>query len=291
MVQTIDAVLNQVEALPSSPHILPRLLTALNDPDAGLSRVTDLIAYDAGLAARVLQLCNSAAFAGAKPTTDIAEAVRCIGQRQIYKLVAAASGRLALHPSRPVAGLEPEVMWKHSVTAALAAQLMAEDHGDDASSAFTAGLLHEAGKLILAEAFQEAYGRVLTKCAGLPHTLAAEERAEFQIDHAEAGGRLLLRWKFPAALAAAVTFQHRPAEAGDAQRLAAYVHLGNAMSLLLEGLESGAGSPEPDPRLSTIDSGPTSDALNILNLPAEAIPRYRDRTLENFEFVNALCRL
>jgi HD-like signal output (HDOD) protein len=290
--QTIDAVLKQVEALPSSPQILPKLLTALNDPDTDIGRITDLIAFDPGLTARVLQLCNSAAFAGGTPTTDISEAVGRVGLRPIYKLVAAASGRLALHPTRPVAGLEPEVIWKHSVTAALAAQLMAEDHGDDASSAFTAALLHEAGKLVLAQAFGDAYGRMLSKCVEQPDTLAAEEQAEFQIDHAEAGGRLLTRWKFPPTLAASVTFQHRPAQAGDGQRLAAYVHLGNALAQLIEGRgEKAEESADLAPLTSPILLPATVDALGILNLPTDAITRYRDRTMENFEFVNALCRL
>src|SRR6185295_16667775 len=98
--QPIDKVLSRVEALPSSPQILPKLLTALNDPDTDISRITDLIAFDPGLTVRVLQLCNSAAFADATAITDISEAVNRVGQRSIYRLVAAASGRMALKPSR-----------------------------------------------------------------------------------------------------------------------------------------------------------------------------------------------
>jgi HD-like signal output (HDOD) protein len=279
--QPIDKVLSRVEALPSSPQILPKLLTALNDPDSDISRITDLIAFDPGLTARVLQLCNSAAFAGANSITDISEAVNRVGLRSIYKLVAAASGRMALKPTRPVLGLEPELMWKHSVTAALAAQLMAEDHKDDASSAFTAALLHEAGKLVLAELYGDVYGRVLMQCAERPDALAAEEQGLFQVDHADVGGRLLERWKFPAALSASVAFQHRPAQAGEAQRLAAYVHLGDALAHLVDKPQNAENEYAPT----------TMDALKILNLPPEAIIRYRDRTVENFEFVNALCRL
>jgi putative nucleotidyltransferase with HDIG domain len=279
--QTIDSVLAQVQSLPSSPQILPKLLAALDDPEADISRIVDLIAYDPGLTARVLQLCNSAALGGATPATDISEAVNRVGVQSIYQMVAAASGRQALQPRVPVAGLEPEVLWKHSVTAALAAQLMAQDQQGDASAVFTAALLHDAGKIVLAGAFKEAYGQLLAICAHTPDALTTEEKARFNIDHAEAGGRLLERWNFPAPMSNGVTFQHRPAAAGDARPFAAYIHLADALALLLD---------KPAPGQCGM-GGATTDALNILQLQPDALDRYRNRTLENFEFVNALCRL
>jgi len=285
-----ETILHQIEALPSSPHILPKLLTALNDPDTDTSRVVDLIAYDPGLTTRVLKLYNSAAGGGATPVSDIAQAVNRVGLQAIYRMVAVASGRAALRPRQPIVGLQPEVLWKHAVTTALAAQLMAQDLQDDVSAVFTAALLHDAGMLVMAEAFNEPYTELLTqsaslyrstRAAGMQAALSLAERAAFGIDGAEAGGRLLTCWKFPASMAAAVTFHLRPAEAGDAKHLAAYVHLGDVLAQLLEA-----------PPTNEIQWSPaTADALDILKLPSDAILRYRDRTLENFEFVNGMCRL
>ncbi len=277
---SIDTILERIEALPSSPQILPKLMSALDNIEVDLSRIVDLIAFDPGLTARVLKVCNSAALGGATPATDISEAVNRVGMRPIYQMVAAVSGRQSLQPSQPVAGLDTEALWKHSVTAALAAQIMAQDHDDDASATFTVALLHDAGKIVLAEAFQEAYGRLLTQCTDTPSGLAAEEKARFDIDHAEAGGRLLRRWNFPAAMSDGVTFQYRPAAAGDAKRLASHIHLADVVALRLDKPAAGDPNPAPD----------TADALEILQMSPASLDHYLERTLENFQFVNALCR-
>jgi HD-like signal output (HDOD) protein len=277
---TIEAILQQVEALPSSPQILPKLLGLLKDPDTDVSLVADLIAYDPGLTARVLKLCNSAALGGANPVADIPEAVNRVGMDSVYRIVAAATGRAALQPRRSVPGLDPQVLWKHSVTAALAAQIMAEDQRDDVSAVFTLSLLHDAGMIVMGEAFPERYGRLLASRADAPAGLAERERAEFGIDHAEVGGRLLGHWKFPATLTAAIVFQNSPKSAGPDMRFAAYVHLADVLANLLV---------QPSPALNG-RAPATSDALNILGLTDESLAGYRERTLENFEFVNALCR-
>jgi len=278
---TIDAILDQVDTLPSAPEILPKLMTVLNEPDIDLSQIVDLITYDPGLTARVLRLCNSASLAGATQVTNPLEAVNRLGSEAIYRMIAVAIGRLAMQPSRQIPGLEPEVLWRHSVVSALAAQLMAADHGEDTSAIFTAALLHDAGKIVMAEAFQDDYGRLLAKYAGVPEELPSEERARFNTDHAEVGGRLLVRWKFPSALASAVVFQHRPGAAGQAARLAAYVHLGDFVANLLDEPSFDADACGQE----------TSEALRILELPKECLGSYRERTLDNFEFVNALCRV
>lgn len=278
--KTIDDVLGEIEALPSSPQILPKLLSALDEPDADIGRIVDLIAYDPGLTSRVLQLCNSAALRGASQVTDISEAVNRVGFQSVYRLVAVASGRAALRPGKSVAGLDPETLWKHSVTAALAAQLIAQDRQEDASGVFTAALLHDAGKIVLAQAYRESYGNLLTGLIEGTTGLSDEETTHFGINHGEAGARLLSRWNFPAPVTAAVGYHHHPSDAGEATRLAACVHLADVVAHSLESPSDERGCPPV-----------TVGALEILGLPADSLAGYRERTLENFEFVNAMCRL
>jgi HD-like signal output (HDOD) protein len=280
--QTIDQILSQVDALPPAPQVLPKLLRALDNPDGDLTEVVDLIAYDPGLTAKVLQLCNSAWMGSSTAVIDISDAITRLGVRTIYRLVAGASGRRALSPTRPVAGLDPARMWKHCVTAALAAQLMAKDGGDDESGMFTAALLHEAGKIVLASAYKDHYESLLTAAvSNQAEALAYEEKSRFSIDHAEAGGRLLAKWNFPAPMIAGVSHYVRPGAAGDWTRWAAYVCLADVLAGMLD--ENVATPPALD--------GAGKQALSILGLPPDAVTLYRDRTLENFEFVNALCRL
>ena len=271
----IDTLLEQVEALPSAPQILPKLLAALDEPDADVSRITDLISFDPGLTAKLLKVCNSASFSSGSPVTDIGEAVNRVGLREIYRLVAGLAGRSALQPTKPIPGFDTDALWKHCVTAALAAQLMAQDQGDDASSVFTAALLHDAGKVILAGAHRERYTRLLQHGSASPQSLVQQEQILFGAHHAEVGGRLLEKWNFPAAMVAAVKHYPDPAQAGAWTRMAAYIHLGDALACQLE-----------NPAVT-----PASEALELLGQTPETFAHYRDRTIENFEFVNALCRL
>lgn len=272
---TIDTLLDQVEALPSSPQILPKLLAALDEPDADVSRITDLVSFDPGLTAKLLTVCNSAAFSSGSPVTDIGEAVNRIGLREIYRLVAGLAGKSGLQSAKPIPGFDTDALWKHCVTAALAAQLMAQDLGDDASSVFTAALLHDAGKVILAGVHRERYTRLLQHGSPSPQGLVQQEQILFGVHHADVGARLLEKWNFPAEMVAGVKHYPSPAQAGTAQRMASYVHLGDALACQLE-------AP---------DTAPAPEALEALGQTPETFAQYRDRTLENFEFVNALCRL
>ena len=272
---TIDTLLEQVESLPSAPEILPKLLAALDEPDADISRITDLVSFDPGLTARLLKVCNSAAFAAGAPVTDIGEAVNRVGMREIYRLVAGLAGRSTMKPAKPMAGFDTDALWKHSVTAALAAQLMAQDHGDDTSSVFTAALLHDAGKVILASAHRERYTRLLQHGSSDPHSLVQQEQILFGMNHAAVGARLLEKWNFPESMVAAVKHYPEPAQAGGWSPMSAYVHLGEALARQLENPEAA----------------PAPAALEALSQTPEQFAQYRDRTVENFEFVNALCRL
>jgi putative nucleotidyltransferase with HDIG domain len=272
---TLDTLIDQVEGLPSAPQILPKLLAALDEPDADVSRITDLVSFDPGLTARLLQVCNSASFSGGSPVTDIGEAVNRVGLREIYRLTAGLAGRSTMQPSKPIPGFDADALWKHCVTAALAAQLMAQDQGDDASSVFTATLLHDAGKVIMASAHRERYTRLLQHGSHSPQSLVQQEQILLGVHHADAGARLLEKWNFPAEMVAGVKHYPSPSQAGTAQRMAAYVHLGDALACQLE-------AP---------DTAPAPEALEALGQTTETFAQYRDRTLENFEFVNALCRL
>lgn len=279
-----EQVLDRIDALPPAPQILPKLLRVLAEPDTDVSQVTDLIAYDPGLTSKVLQLCNSAWLANATPVTDIGEAVNRLGLRCIYRLVAAVNGRLALRPTRPVPQFDPGRLWRHSVITALAAQFLAQDHGCDDSAVFTTALLHDAGQVVLAQAFGSQYGAVLhpKPNGGPPLEPVLQERAIWGVDHAEAGGRLLARWQFPEVVVAAVTHHHQPEGASSWAAVAACVNLAEALAIWIEGQP---GLTVPPSELAA------SEALRLLQLRPERLEHYRDRTLENFEFVNALAHL
>lgn len=276
--EKLDAVLDQVENLPPAPRILPELLELLNQPDIDSSRVAQLLTFDPGLTANVLRLCNSALLGGAHPVDDLQEALTRLGFRPVYQLVAAISGSRALTPPQPGYGLGPGELWQHSVMTAVAAQLIAKDQATDDSLAFTAGLLHDVGKIVLSEFLNHQYPRILEETEHNQRSMRETEHLLVGVDHAEIGSHLLSRWRLPANLVAAVRWHHQPAEAGAHTQLTAYVYLGNVIAHCL-GCTSGYQSFALHGR---------TEVFEILHLDPLEWPRYLVQAWDKLQVVQSL---
>lgn len=229
----LDQYIDQVSALPPAPRILPQLLALLGQPDSDSSQVVSLISLDPSLTAQVLKVCNSAYFAGASPASDLQEAVTRIGFRVVYEVVAAVCGSKVLAGEQQGYGIDEGELWQHAVACAVGAQILAEETHGDVSTAFTAALLHDLGKIVLSQALEGRYTTLIEETTAKGLSLLEAEQQLLGADHAEVGARLLTRWGFPDNLVAAVRYHHQPQAAGPHLRLAAYVHLGNIVAYLL----------------------------------------------------------
>jgi len=253
----------------------------LNQPDTDSGQVVDLISLDPSLTAGVLQLCNSAFFASATAASDIQEAITRLGFRQVFQLVASISGARALSPPQKGYGIDAGELWQHSVTAAVAAQIMAQELGEDDSVIFTATLLHDIGKLVLAEALEHIYAKVIEEIETHQYSLLETEKKLLGVQHAEIGGRLLSRWNFPENMVTAVWHHHHPAQAQDHRRLASFVYLGNMIAYFMG---HGYGHQAFALRGRT-------EAIDFLALKADDLPKYMIRTFDKMEIIKALFRI
>ncbi len=276
--QELDDYINKVKSLPPAPRILPELLSLLRKDDIDADRVVKLIAFDPGITAAVLRLCNSAYFAGASPASDLQEAVTRLGFRQVYQLVAAVSGSKMLGPAQKGYGIDAGELWEHSVVSAVASQLIARNCGEDESLAFTATLLHDIGKIVLAEALEHIYTDLVENSQSEQTPLIETEKRLLGVQHAEIGGRLLARWNFPENIVNAVWFHHQPSGAQAHQRLASFVYLGNMVAYFMG---YGFGHHAFALRGRT-------EALDILNLKPECLPEYMIKTFEQLQMVKSL---
>lgn len=276
--QELDDYLNKVKSLPPAPKILPELLSLLRKDDIDADRVVKLIAFDPGITAAVLRLCNSAYFSGASPASDLQEAVTRLGFRQVYQLVAAVSGSKMLGPAQKGYGIDAGELWEHSVVSAVAAQLIAKSCDEDESLAFTATLLHDIGKIVLAEALEHIYSDLVENSKTDQTPLIETEKRLLGVQHAEIGGRLLARWNFPENIATAVTFHHQPAGAKNHERLTSLVYLGNMVAYFMG---YGFGHHAFALRGRT-------EALDILKLKPEILPQFMIQTFEQLQFVRSM---
>ena len=279
--QELDDYIDKVKSLPPAPRILPELLALLRQDDVDSDRVVKLIAFDPGITAAVLRLCNSAYFAGASPASGLQEAVTRLGFKQVYQLVAAVSGSKLLGSAQKGYGIDSGELWEHSVVAAVAAQSIAKNCGDDESLAFTATLMHDIGKIVLAEALEHIYEELVENSQSQQTSLIETEKRLLGVQHAEIGGRLLARWNFPANIVSAVWFHHQPAGAQPHEKLAAYVYLGNMIAYFM-GYGFGHHAFALRGR---------SEALDILNLKPERLPDFMIKTFEQLQLVQSLVKI
>jgi putative nucleotidyltransferase with HDIG domain len=274
----LDEHIDRAPRLPPAPRILPKLLVLLGKPDIDSGRVVKLITFDPGLTASVIQLCNSAFLGSATPAADLQEAVTRLGFRPVCRLVAAVSGSRALGPGQRGYGLEEGELWRHSVSTAVAAQIIAKECRVDESLAFTAALLHDIGKIVLAQPLESRRNLLAAEIEQEGRSLVEAEKKILGAHHAEVGGRLLARWNFPPGLVGGVWFHHHPAGAQPHHRLAACVYLADLVAYFI-GHGYGPNAFAQRGREA---------ALEILGLGADALPRFIIQSVESQEAVNAL---
>lgn len=225
--------------LPSIPQVYFHVLEALQDPDCSAEQLGKIVAKDPGLTAKLLQLVNSAFFGFAREVSNAEEAVLLLGIGTLRALALTTSVFSTLQPTAAGQGAAERV-WTHSLKVAQLAQQIAETQDADAKTceqAFTAGLLHDVGKLILTDTLGPAYLEIESRAQKLSRPVVDLEAEILKVTHAEVGGYLLDLWGLPTPLVEAVTLHHSPSDQGEpAFGPLTAVHVADA---LLSSAESG----------------------------------------------------
>ena len=212
--------------VPPLPGAHARAMSLLMQVDASLAEVASVIEADPGLTASMLRAANSAASAANTPIVTVGDALVRIGFRTARSLVVAALLR-SQTDSLDGTGIDLGALWDHLLVTGLLA-VGASPPGEGRSAAFTAGVLHDVGRIAMAAVAPADYRRVVEMVrSGVP-TIEAE-RAVFGTDHLEAGLVAASSWSLPPDLTEAVVSHHRPSE-GD---LAAAVRDGRRLATLL----------------------------------------------------------
>jgi putative nucleotidyltransferase with HDIG domain len=161
-----------------------------------------------------------------------------VGFYQIYCQVVSIFGAKTKSIEGADKGVNVDELWRHSVAVAVSTSLVAEQTGQTRAVGFTAGLLHDIGKLVLASAEGERYASLIQRARNEGALLSALERSAFVIDHAELGGELMHRWNLPLDVVAGVHHHHELEAAPPYEQMTAAVQVGDmiAHQLLAEDL-------------------------------------------------------
>jgi putative nucleotidyltransferase with HDIG domain len=206
-----------------------RMLTLLENPEASVDAIEDILRQDPGLTAMVLKLANSAYFGIPTKVGSTRQAVILLGLRRLVQLVIASCVSAIM--GRPVPGydLTPGDLWRHSIAVAIAAEALVKNKtGGELEDVFTAALLHDAGKIVLGRFVQEELPDIKRITAGgVPFVLA--ENMVLGTDHAVIGATILESWAFPPDVVQAARWHHDPEAAGARPILNDIVHLADQM--------------------------------------------------------------
>jgi putative nucleotidyltransferase with HDIG domain len=263
MVRSLSKLIASTSELASLPSTTVRLLDLLDDATVDASAVLEIIEKDPSLTANLLKLCNSAYYGLRGRVGSVRQALVLLGNQTVLTLAFATSmGQILRSPLRAY-GMEKHELWHHSVATALAAASLSADGGRERRErAFTAGLVHDIGKILLDRELGDQLVQ-LPQVASEEELLAAE-RAALGYDHASAGGALAEAWSFPEDLAAAVAYHHAPERAEHAADLVGNICAANLLALAA-GLGAGVLQPPPDTlhqRLAELGlDAPTAHAL------------------------------
>jgi len=182
------------EQLPPFPAIALKALNLIAGRDTSLLELCEMIRPDPAFSTAILKIANSPLVAFSRNISSVVQASMLLGFQRLKSVVITVGLRAYLHG--PVAPLL-QSCWQHSVACALIAERAAANGGFDRDFAYTAGIMHDIGRVAMVATEPKLYAQMIEKEAAEPRDLLPREKELFGVDHSEAGGSLVKLWKLP----------------------------------------------------------------------------------------------
>ena len=206
----IEKKLSEIKDLPTLPVIAMELNSMLQDTKSSADNVSSIIEKDQAIATKVLKLINSAFFGVRSQVTNINDAVVLLGFNSIRNIVLSVSVIKAFSKSSAGDKFDISDFWKHSIAVAITSKYISGNSGiGEPEDCFTGGLLHDIGKIILAQYFTDLFFQIINDMdtENLPFS-KAEKKYTGGMGHAKIGAFLTEKWKFPLNLTETIKQHH-----------------------------------------------------------------------------------
>lgn len=238
----VEELIDSTVSIPTIPTVLNEITAVLASPDGSAKDAATIIEKDPAIATRALRLVNSSFYGLRNPVSNINLGCSILGLQVINNLVVQATVLQTFQGSGGGA-LDADWLWDHSFKAAVACRMLAarttvsvELTVDDA---YTCGLVHDIGKLILLDSQPAQYGEAVRRSAAQQTPLAYAEREVFGFDHAHVGGTLARRWKLAPSVQAAVADHHSRVSSSDGWGAGLLVRAANSYAHLVTSRAGG----------------------------------------------------
>lgn len=246
---TPQSLASEVSSLFTLPDLVVRAMEIMDVPDSSAQDLVEVIELDAGLAATILRLANSALYGQRGRVETLTRAVALIGTKALRELVLATAS-IRTFKDIPAEFVDMNTYWDSSITGGVIARLIASHlRIRDNETLFLAGLLHGVGRLVFYVRRPVEYREVLRRVKEDGQDLLAAEQAVFSFSHAAVGAALFQAWGLPERLQVAVAYQLAPDQAPAFPQEVAIVHLAADMAANLAPClktDREAGPYQPD---------------------------------------------
>lgn len=229
---TLADIVAKTSDLPSLPAAALAVMRETDSPTGTAQSIARYLSQDQALTARILRLANSAYYGLSRQIIDVSDAVVVLGMRCIRNLCMVASTYPWMVKPLKGYGLGPREMWTHSFAVAVGAQLVASrSRASSADQAFTAGLLHNLGKVALSIWLEDKLPGMLAIACREGLTFDQVERKILGFDHCDVGAHMGDGWNLPKPLVEAMQFHHNPNACDPANSLVDCVHVADYLTM------------------------------------------------------------
>jgi putative nucleotidyltransferase with HDIG domain len=269
--QKLRFIAEKIIALPTLPTVVSRLMQLVDSPKSSAQTLARLIENDQVLTARILKLANSAYYGMARQVSSVSQAVVIVGFDAVKDMGLSVSVLDAFRDPGGSKYFNLARFWEHTMGVAFTAKLLAKRHAPDVSSeAFTAGLLHDLGKVVINQYCHEDFMEIMSRVNDDKEDLLYAETMVLDTTHDRIGGWLANRWNMPPSIVDSIEFHHHPYLSEKHQTLATLIKLADVICRRANIGYSGNNSP-------AVLTDEETEYLATLNIPTD------DETLKGFE--------
>ena len=266
---SLKKLVEKVVNLPTLPAVMTRIIQKVEDPKTSTNEIVDMIGVDQALTMKVLKIVNSAYYGFRQRIATLDRAVVILGFNNIKNLALSASIFDTLS-GEGKGEFNLMKFWGHSIGCGVATKVLAVKLGHDPKSLdefFTAGLLHDIGKVVLDKYVHEEFSEAVKMAAEKDMLIMEAEREVLGADHTDMGHWVAVKWGLPTSLKEVISFHHSPGAAKEAKELTGLVHFAD---ILVRRKKIGSGGdnkvPPLNPNVFEMLKLTQEDVVEIMNL-------------------------
>ncbi|BBO82910.1 HD family phosphohydrolase [Desulfosarcina ovata subsp. sediminis] len=232
MIKTVESL----TSLPTLPMVAMEMNRMLQDIETPIERLVAVLERDQTMVVKILRLVNSSFFGFRNQVTTLRHAVTLLGYGTMQNAVVTVSVIDSLKLENELKGFDISDFWSHAIGVAVMCRHLAnQTRIATAEEAFTAGLVHDIGKVVLINIFPDLFKRIMEGVNGGNKPFFAVEQQLGSWPHSRIGAHLARRWMLPEILGKSVQYHHSTTGAAESLPVANLVRMADTLVNLMEG--------------------------------------------------------